>query len=305
MVEVTKEIKEYLKFRRKLFILNYIKEVGKTTKALKEFGINKSTFYKWKKAYEAEGPDGLIRKKPIARSHPKAIKPEVIDKVLDLRKRFQLGSWRIKWYLERYHGISISESSVTRILVRNGVSRLQNKKSRRTLHTKRYSKNVPGHHVQMDVKFITLKDRIDKTVRRFQYTAIDDATRIRALKVYSKHNQVNAIDFADYVIEKFPFRIHTIRTDRGHEFQAKFHWHIEDLGIRHQFIKPRSPQLNGKVERSHRTDEREFYQLLTFTDDVDLNKKIEQWEQFYNFDRPHGSLDGKTPYEVLRSILKN
>jgi len=137
------------------------------------------------------------------------------------------------------------------------------------------------------------------------YTAIDDSTRIRALKVYSKHNQVNAIDFANYVIEKFPFRIHTIRTDRGHEFQAKFHWHIEDLGIRHQFIKPRSPQLNGKVERSHRTDEREFYQLLTFTDDVDLNKKIEQWEQFYNFDRPHGSLDGKTPYEVLRSILKN
>jgi transposase InsO family protein len=62
--------------------------------------------------------------------------------------------------------------------------------------------------------------------------------------------------------------------------------------------------LNGKVERSHLTDEREFYQLLTFTDDVDLNKKIEQWEQFYNFDRPHGSLDGKTPYEVLRSILK-
>jgi transposase InsO family protein len=301
----SKEIKEYLKFRRKLFILNYTKEVGKTTKALKEFGINKSTFYKWKKAYEAEGPDGLIRKKPIARSHPKAIKPEVIDKVLDLRKHFQLGSWRIKWYLERYLGISISESSVTRILVRNGVSKLQNKKSRRTLYTKRYSKHVPGHHIQMDVKFITLKDRIGKTVRRFQYTAIDDATRIRALKVYSKHNQVNAIDFADYVIEKFPFRIHTIRTDRGHEFQAKFHWHIEDLGIRHQYIKPRSPQLNGKVERSHLTDEREFYQLLTFTDDVDLNKKIEQWEQFYNFDRPHGSLDGKTPYEVLRFILKN
>jgi len=45
--------------------------------------------------------------------------------------------------------------------------------------------------------------------------------------------------------------------------------------------------------------------LLTFTDDVDLNKKIEHWEQFYNFDRPHGSLDGKTPYEVLRSVLKN
>jgi len=58
MVEVTKEIKEYLKFRRKLFILNYTKEVGNTVNTLKEFGINKSTFYKWKKVYEAEGPDG-------------------------------------------------------------------------------------------------------------------------------------------------------------------------------------------------------------------------------------------------------
>jgi len=63
--------------------------------------------------------------------------------------------------------------------------------------------------------------------------------------------------------------------------------------------------LNGKVEISHRTDQEEFCQLLTYIDDVDLNKKIEYWEQFYNFDRPHGSLDGKTPYEVLRSVLKN
>ena len=80
----------------------------------------------------------------------------------------------------------------------------------------------------------------------------------------------------DYVIEKFPFRIHTVRTDRGHEFQALFHWHVEDKGIRHVYIKPRSPQLNGKVDRSHRSDGEEFYQLLTYTDDVDLNKKLEE-----------------------------
>ena len=66
-----------------------------------------------------------------------------------------------------------------------------------------------------------------------------------------------------------------IRTDRGHEFQAKYHWHVEDIEIRYQYIKPRSPQLNEKVESSHLTDQMEFYQLLTFTDAVDLNKKIE------------------------------
>jgi transposase InsO family protein len=107
-----------------------------------------------------------------------------------------------------------------------------------------------------------------------------------------------------YVIEKFPFRIHTIRTDRGHEFQAQFHRHVEDKGMRHVYIKPRSPQLNGKVERSHRTDQEEFYQLLTYTDDVDLNEKFAEWERSYNLDRPPGAFKGKTPYEVLRSVLE-
>ena len=71
----------------------------------------------------------------------------------------------------------------------------------------------------------------------------------------------------------------------------------------HVYIKPRSPQLNGKVERSHRTDQEEFYQLLTYTDDVDLNRKLEAWEEFYNYHRPHTGIDGNTPYEKLRSIL--
>jgi hypothetical protein len=60
-------------------------------------------------------------------------------------------------------------------------------------------------------------------VRRYQYTAIDDATRERALKVYRRHTQANAIDFINYVVEKFSFRIRTLRTDRGQEFQALFH----------------------------------------------------------------------------------
>ena len=140
-------------------------------------------------------------------------------------------------------------------------------------------------------------------IRRYQYTAIDDVTRIRALKIFPRHNQENAIQFVDYVIQKFPFRIHTIRTDRGHEWQAKIHWHVEDQGILHTYIKPRSPQLNGKVERSHRTDHEEFYQLLTYKDDVDLDCKMAAWENFYNFNRPHGAHNGRTPYEMLRSMM--
>ena len=91
--------------------------------------------------------------------------------------------------------------------------------------------------------------------------------------------------------------------ERGHEWQAQFHWHVEDQGIRHVYIKPRSPQLNGKVERSHRSDQEEFYQLLAYTDDVDLKSKLASWEEFYNFNRPHGAHQGGTPYEALKSKL--
>jgi transposase InsO family protein len=79
---------------------------------------------------------------------------------------------------------------------------------------------------------------------------------------------------------------------------------VEDKGINHVYIKPRSPQLNGKVERSHRSDEEEFYQLLSYTDDVDLNRKLVEWESFYNFTRPHSAFNGKTPYETLREKLQ-
>ena len=67
--------------------------------------------------------------------------------------------------------------------------------------------------MQVDVKFLDLKTQEGHKIRYFQYTAIDDATRIRALKIYERHTQQNAIDFVDYVIAKFPFRINIVRTD--------------------------------------------------------------------------------------------
>jgi transposase InsO family protein len=298
-----KEAREELRVRFKLAVLEYANHFG-VTKACREFNVPRSTFYNWKQKYAHEGRAGLYRKKPVAYSHPCKTSSEVVEKILELRRAYQIGALRIMYYLARYHGIKTSESTVTRVLRAHGVGRLPTTAPRRAIQTKRYAKTVPGHHVQLDVKFLRLKDQEGKVVKRYQYTAIDDATRIRALQVFPKHNQDCAIQFIDHVIERFPFRISTVRTDRGHEFQARFHWHVEDRGIQHEYIKPRTPRLNGKVERSHRTDQTEFYQLLTYTDDVDLNSKLEAWENFYNYDRPHISLDGKTPYEVMRSLLK-
>lgn len=290
--------------QRKLRILKHAEENGSVVKTCRYFGVGRSTFYRWRELYTKFGEKGLINRPPIPKQHYNRTPSAIEEKVVHLRKNYHLGSIRITWYLERYHCIKISDATVTRILRRSGLNRLPRGTRVRKLHTKRYNKQVPGHHIQMDVKFLTFKGKQGQKIRRFQYTAIDDATRVRALKIYDRHTQANAIDFVDHVIKKFPFRIKEIRTDNGHEFQAKFHWHVEDQGIRHAYIKPASPQLNGKVERSHRSDEQEFYQLLSYKDDVDLEEKLHEWEKFYNFHRPHGAFNGKTPYEALREKLK-
>jgi hypothetical protein len=124
--------------------------------------------------FDKDGTDGLLKKHPVAYNHPNKIKEEVIEGGLCLRKEYQLGSWRIKWYFKRCHDICISESSVSRILKRYGVERLQKKAARRALHSKRHNKSVPGHHVQVDLKVLLLKDLAENEYERFQYTAVQN-----------------------------------------------------------------------------------------------------------------------------------
>ncbi len=289
--------------KRKLRILNHAKKIGNNRKTCRYFGISQAIFYRWRDAYDEFGEEGLINKKPCPENRALRMPVEIEEKILYIRKNYHLGPERITWYLKRYHDITVSGSGVYRALKRHGYNRLPRNAKRRTVQTIRYEKQVPGHHIQVDVKFLIFPQSDGTKIRRFQYTAIDDATRIRALKIYERHNQQNAIDFIDHVIKKFPFRIQTFRTDNGHEFQAKFHWHVEDQGIRHVYIKPGTPRLNGKVERSHRTDKEEFYQLLSYTGDVDLKEKLNEWETFYNYHRPHGAFKGKTPYEILKEKM--
>jgi transposase InsO family protein len=101
-------------------------------------------------------------------------------------------------------------------------------------------------------------------------------------------------------LERLPFRVEVIQTDNGVEFGASFHWHVLDRGAGHVYIKPRTPRLNGKVERSHRIDAEEFYRLLdgVVIDDAQVfndklrewedffNDKLREWEDFYNYHRP-------------------
>jgi transposase InsO family protein len=269
----------------------------------RHFGISRRAFYKWKKRYEAHGAAGLCDRPRTPQRSPRSTPLEVISKILYLRQHYHFGPQRIADYLKRFHSLSIAASSVHRILGRHGLHRLPaNQKHRpHAVRWQRYEKPQPGHRLQVDVKFL---ERTPGTSKRFyQFTAIDDCTRLRILKVFDACNQRTAIQFIDDVVRRLPFRVHVIQTDNGAEFQSQFHWHVAALDIRHVYIRPRTPHLNGKVERSHRVDDQEFYQLLDkdgITDDIHLfNEKLREWEDYYNYHRPHGALDGQTPYERL------
>lgn len=288
----------------RLAILRHAEEVtGNVAKTCRYYGISTRTYYKWLRRFEEEGADGLRDRSRRPHTSPTATRIEVVGKVIHLRKNYHFGPQKISMYLKRYHDVEISPSGVWRILKRLDMNRLPSS-SRYVRHQKRwqlYEKPLPGHQVQIDVKFVSPLG--GKKRRFYQFTAIDDCTRLRVLRIYDRLDQKRAIQFIDYVLEKLPFRVEQIQTDNGGEFQSSFHWHVLDRGIRHVYIKPATPRLNGKVERSHRIDAEEFYRGLegVVIDDSELfNEKLQEWENFYNYHRPHGSLGGQTPYERLR-----
>jgi transposase InsO family protein len=132
---------------------------------------------------------------------------------------------------------------------------------------------------------------------RYQYTAVDDCTRIRVLALYPRRTAGNTLLFIERVIEELPFPIQRIQTDRGREFFAYSVQHrLRDYAIKFRPVKPASPHLNGKVERSQRTDLDEFYATVDLNA-PDLDDRLSEWQDHYNHFRPHGSLCGLTPWE--------
>jgi len=288
----------------RMAVLEHSREVtGNVAQTCRYYGISRQTFYKWRNRYDEQGLEGLRDRSSRPHTHPNATSAEVVGKIMYLRQHYHFGPHKIAMYLKRYHDITMSPSGVWRVLVRLGMNRLPSSQRHKSHQKrwKRYEKPQPGHRVQMDVKFIT---PVGAAGRKFyQFTAIDDCTRLRVLKIYPRCNQKTAIQFLDYLLARLPFRVEVIQTDNGGEFGTQFHYHVIDRGIRHVYIKPATPRLNGKVERSHRIDDEEFYRMLdgVVIDDTDLfNDKLQEWEHFYNYNRPHGGLGGDTPYERLR-----
>lgn len=136
----------------------------------------------------------------------------------------------------------------------------------------------------------------------YQYTAVDDCSRFRVFGVYTRATGANTLDFLARVVEEMPFPIQRIQTDRGGEFfHAKVPARLTDNMIKFRPIPPRSPHLNGKVERSQMTDLQEFWARQN-PRAPKIGQRIEEWQCDYNWRRPHGSLGGKRPVDRLSEL---
>jgi transposase InsO family protein len=292
--------------QRKLAVLRHVEEVsGNVAATCRYYGISRQCYYGWRRRYEAAGLDGLKDRSSRPHRSPRVTRAEVIEKIVWLRQQYHFGPAKIAMYLARYHDVTISNSGVWRILKRLEMNRLpaSQRYQRHDRRWRRYEKQRPGHQLQVDVKFIQPLGQQGRRRKFYQFTAIDDCTRLRVLRAYPRCDQKTAIAFVDDACAKLPFAVERVQTDNGVEFGAAFHWHLLDQGIDHVKIRPRTPRLNGKVERSHRIDSEEFYRLLEgqVIDDANvLSNKLQEWEDYYNYHRPHGALGGQTPYERLR-----
>jgi len=198
----------------RLGVLKHFEEVThNVSKTCRYFGISRNAYYKWRRRYVELGEDGLLDRSRRPLHSPRSTNTEILAKIIYLRQTYHFGPWKIMVYLERYHDIHISSSGIWRILHKLQMSRLpvNQRYKRHKERWKRYEKPMPGHRIQVDVKFL---ERIQDTRKRYyQYTAIDDCTRLRVLKIFEKNNQNTAIQFIDYALSRLPFRTEVIQTD--------------------------------------------------------------------------------------------
>lgn len=252
-------------------------------------GISRPTLRLWVRRYEESGIDGLSsRSKRPHRLRPGKVTTEEEQWIRELRQR-RLGSRRIQSELLRLHNCSLARRTIQKVLGRQQHPPLKaTRRARKAV--KRYAREVPGERVQLDTYEIA--DNL------YQYTAIDDCTRFKVLALYSEKSAANSLLFLEHVIEEAPFPVQRVQTDRGMEFFAfEFQQRLMDYAIKFRPIRPRSPHLNGKVERSQKTDWEEFYSMSDLTD-PQLSERLREWQDYYNHERPHGSLGNRTPWEV-------
>lgn len=272
--------------------------------------FSERTLKYWLSNYKKHGKAGLEAKSRRPKSHPKDTPIRIKERIIELRKKTKLGALKLKWKLKK-ENICIHERTIGKIIKKEGLTRKYRVKKIQYKYLK--IPLQPGELVEIDVKYVP---KILGNQQYYQFTAIDSATRWRYLKIYEDYSNHSAIDFLKELVEIAPFRIRAVKTDNGSYFTNRYTGYLKssdpinprlhdfDLvcqahNIIHYLIDPGKPQQNGKVERSHRTDQEMFYDRVNFKTLKELERKIKIWNTSYN-NLEHCALNGLTPNEALK-----
>ena len=294
--------------RQRLRMLQWYEDHGQNASlTCRHFGVSRDTFYRWWRRYQRAGPRGLED-----RSHrPRRVRlptwsPELAQAVLRLRQVHPGWGKDKLVVLLREAGWSVSTSMVGRILhhldeegrlpkaaLRDPcIPRRRQARPYATRKPPRYRAAAPGDLVQVDTADI----RPLPGVVYKHFTARDVVCRWDVLEVFHRATAQAAAQFLERVVERTPFPVRAIQVDGGSEFKAQFERACQERGIRLFVLPPRSPKLNGCVERAQRTHREEFYQVVDLPDTIgELRQKLRAWEDVYNRRRPHQALGQRTP----------
>ena len=265
----------------------------------------KRTLERWLSAYKRAGEQSLEPRSTRPKTSPKETPISIKERVIELRKKKKLCALKLHWKLEK-QGIRIHERTIGKILKTEGLVRKYRVKRVKYKYLKAALK--PGELVEIDVKhvpgFVAGK-------AYFQYTAIDCASRWRYLRIFEEESTFHSVTFLADVIERFPYPILAIKTDNHSTFTNRYvgtrnrsdmtvktihalDRFCAERQIAHYLIDPGKPAQNGKVERSHGSDQKTLYEETVFTSSRGLRTKIQRWNTEYN-DLEHCGLNGKTP----------
>lgn len=290
--------------KRRLVVVNwYLEHDRRLRLTARHFGYSPDTVRRWVDGYERHGPRGLENgsRRPQNVRQP-LTPPHVVQRILELREE------NPAWGREKLHrlllqeGIDISPKGIDRVIGRlkaRGVLReplRKRKHARLRIQRPRRPKDLPvdypGALVQMDTKYVQLPS--GKTV--FQFGAIDFFTRKRVVALAPKLTSRAGAIFLRRALDQFPFPVHAIQSDGGSEFLGEFADIVAKLPLRHFFNRPNYPQGNGRIERSFRTDDDEFYHVYDLpADRAGLEDALLAWNRRYESHRPHQALGYLTP----------
>ena len=277
--------------------------------AAKVCPYGKRSLERWLAVYRQNGEAALEPKSTEPKTQPRETPIWIKERVIKMRRQTKKCALKIGWQLKK-EGLVINARTIGKILKKEGLVRQYRVKRIKYKYIKAQRK--PGELMEIDVKFVP--GRIE-SMRYFQYTCIDTASRWRYLAVYDTQTTFHSIRFLEKVVELFPHRVQAIKTDNGAVFTNyylstnkrsdltiktihAFDGFCRENNIVHYLIDPGKPAQNGTVERSHREDQEKFYDANAFKNFAELQKKLKRWNAYYN-NLEHCGLAGQSPNEFL------